>query len=158
MNGMPEENENESNITKSSTNVPKSSTNVPKSSTNVPMSLKDSLKKNLGDYNNKSKDLIDKLQTLKNSNEVLINSLGNISFNKNLQTKSNTNKILSFSEFFRQLKEKKGSFNNNKEYSDLLKEYNTLRQDMSDYQKSKWGIRDMTPPYPFNGFEWRDKK
>ena len=30
--------------------------------------------------------------------------------------------------------------------------------DMSDYQKSKWGIRDMTPPYPFNGFEWRDKK
>jgi len=30
--------------------------------------------------------------------------------------------------------------------------------DISNYQKSKWGVRDMTPPYPFNGFEWRDKK
>jgi hypothetical protein len=30
--------------------------------------------------------------------------------------------------------------------------------DISDYQKSKWGVRDSKPPYPFNSFEWRDKK
>ena len=30
--------------------------------------------------------------------------------------------------------------------------------DISDYQKYKWGIRDNKPPYPFNAFEWRDKK
>ncbi len=30
--------------------------------------------------------------------------------------------------------------------------------DISDYQKSKWGVRDSKPPYPFNCFEWRDKK
>jgi hypothetical protein len=30
--------------------------------------------------------------------------------------------------------------------------------DISDYQKYKWGIRDSNPPYPFNSFEWRDKK
>jgi len=30
--------------------------------------------------------------------------------------------------------------------------------DISDYQKSKWGVRDKDPPYPFYCFEWRDKK
>ena len=30
--------------------------------------------------------------------------------------------------------------------------------DISDYQKSKWGVRDSKPHYPFNSFEWRDKK
>ena len=30
--------------------------------------------------------------------------------------------------------------------------------DISDYQKSKWGVRDSKPPYPFNYFEWKDKK
>jgi hypothetical protein len=30
--------------------------------------------------------------------------------------------------------------------------------DISDYQKSKWGVRDSKPPYPFNTFEWKDKK
>ena len=30
--------------------------------------------------------------------------------------------------------------------------------DASNYQKSKWGIREKEPPYPFNSFKWRDEK
>jgi hypothetical protein len=30
--------------------------------------------------------------------------------------------------------------------------------DASNYQKSKWRIRDSNPPYPFTFFEWKDKK
>ncbi len=30
--------------------------------------------------------------------------------------------------------------------------------DISNYQKSKWGVRNSRPPYPFYCFEWRDKK
>ncbi len=30
--------------------------------------------------------------------------------------------------------------------------------DISNYQKSKWGVRNSRPPYPFDSFEWRDKK
>jgi hypothetical protein len=30
--------------------------------------------------------------------------------------------------------------------------------DISRYEKSKMGIREKDPPYPFNYFVWRDKK
>jgi len=30
--------------------------------------------------------------------------------------------------------------------------------DASNYQKSKWGIREKIPPFPFDSFKWRDEK
>ena len=30
--------------------------------------------------------------------------------------------------------------------------------DISRYEKSKMGIRDKNPPYPFESFTWRDEK
>jgi hypothetical protein len=30
--------------------------------------------------------------------------------------------------------------------------------DVSNYQKTKWGIREKIPPFPFDSFKWRDEK
>ncbi len=33
-----------------------------------------------------------------------------------------------------------------------------MLSDISRYEKSKMGIRDKNPPYPFESFTWRDEK
>ena len=30
--------------------------------------------------------------------------------------------------------------------------------DVSNYQITKWGIREKIPPFPFDSFKWRDEK
>jgi hypothetical protein len=33
-----------------------------------------------------------------------------------------------------------------------------MLSDLSVYEKSRLGIRDLTPPYPFESLHWKDKK